>query len=572
VSLDPEKAAIAVDWLAKLAARAGEPVVRHRAAPGNEAHGRAVRHGPHDRRRARAQPRAANARYLHSYDMLGEAAFTARDAERYFAAYEKRDRRDRRVAPSCAADPVFARPGISIKLSALHPRYESRSARACSRSSRRASRRSPRARAQGDIGVTLDAEEADRLGCRSRSSSACSLRRALRLGRLRARGAGVPEARALRDRLARRARAPRRRRIMARLVKGAYWDTEVKRAQMQGFRLSGLHAQVQHRRLLPRVRGAHARGPEAFYGSSRRTTRTRRDGPRARAAGQPFEFQRLHGMGEDLYERGRRRWATRAAYTRRSGSHEDLLPYLVPAPPRERREHLLREPHRRSGDPDRDVDRRSRSRVAGQQRAAIRRSRCRGLYPDRENSGGFVFADEPVSGPFLPSSSRSRASDHVPRPLVDGARARERARVRDPVERPAIGDVDEATTDAVEAALAAAARARVPERRARQRSSSGRPTASRRAASSSWRSSRAKAARRSRRAGRGARGRGLLPLLRAPRARAFREPEALRARRRVEPSCGSPGAAMFAGYHPWNFTARDLRGQAVAAFAAGQSR
>src|SRR5204863_6385305 len=106
----------------------------------------------------------AHAKYLHSYDMLGEAAFTAADAARYFQAYEKAI--DAIAASSRAHGAgrgVFARPGISIKLSALHPRYEyAQRERVLAELTPRVESLAARAR-RGDVGVTLDAEEADRL-------------------------------------------------------------------------------------------------------------------------------------------------------------------------------------------------------------------------------------------------------------------------------------------------------------------------------------------------------------------------------------------------------------------------
>src|SRR5439155_22194606 len=96
---------------------------------------------------------------------LGEAAFTAADAERYFVAYGAAiDAIGRHAATRAAANGVFGHPGISIKLSALHPRYE------YAQRERVLAELVPRVRAlverarEGDVGVTLDAEEAERLG------------------------------------------------------------------------------------------------------------------------------------------------------------------------------------------------------------------------------------------------------------------------------------------------------------------------------------------------------------------------------------------------------------------------
>src|SRR5262249_42154106 len=121
--LDAESAGNAGAWFGRLAARAGEPVVRVALRQGMKlmaeqfVMGRTIEDAL---ARSRSPEQAA---YRHSYDMLGEAAFTAADADRYFAAYERAI--DAIAAHRADGAPnVFQRPGISIKLSALHPRYE----------------------------------------------------------------------------------------------------------------------------------------------------------------------------------------------------------------------------------------------------------------------------------------------------------------------------------------------------------------------------------------------------------------------------------------------------------------
>ena len=133
-------------------------------------------------------------------------------------------------------DEVFARPSISVKLSALHPRYEfAQRERVLAELLDTVAALARRARDAG-IGLTIDAEEADRLELSLELFA--RLRRdrgARRLRRARPRGAGVPEARARRRRVGRRPLArDTGARIPVRLVKGAYWDTEIKRAQVQG--------------------------------------------------------------------------------------------------------------------------------------------------------------------------------------------------------------------------------------------------------------------------------------------------------------------------------------------------
>jgi len=469
VSLDPDKARDAGDWFAKLATRAGEPVVRLALRQGMKlmaeqfVMGRTIED-------ALARSRDdANARYLHSYDMLGEAAFTAADAERYFVAYEKAiDAIAAFSREHASGAPVFARPGISIKLSALHPRYEyAQRARALAELTPRIEALAERAR-RGDVGVTLDAEEAERLGIsleifeRVFASSALSGWEGLGLAvqayqkrapfvieRLRdvARGAG--------------------RRMMVRLVKGAYWDSEVKRAQMLG--LSGYpvytrkcNTDVSYLACAARMIAA----PEAFYPQfATHNAHTVATILERAGRGQPLEFQRLHGMGEDLYDEVVGMGHACRVYAP-VGSHEDLLPYLV--------RRLLENGANTSfvnriadasiaietviADP---VAIAAANPAAANPRIALPSS----LYPDRKNSGGFVFADEAVSVPFLAALEPLIArDDHAAAPLVEGkARAGNRVAIADPASGRPIGRVDEADEAAVDAALAVAARARVPE-------------------------------------------------------------------------------------------------------------
>src|SRR5258706_9274727 len=234
VSIEPDKVGNTTDWLAKLAARAGEPVVRMALRQGMKlmaeqfVMGRTIGD-------ALARSRSdMHAKYLHSYDMLGEAAFTAPDAERYFSAYESAIEA---IAAGAATSPaeVFRRPGISIKLSALHPRYEhAQRARGLAELTPPVEALAALAR-RGDVGVTLDAAEADRLGLsleifeRVFASPALSGWEGFGL----AVQAYQKRAPFVIDWLADLARRHGRR-IVARLVKGAYWDTEVKRRTAQG--------------------------------------------------------------------------------------------------------------------------------------------------------------------------------------------------------------------------------------------------------------------------------------------------------------------------------------------------
>src|SRR6266566_3182313 len=180
---------------------------------------------------ARAEPHSADAaRY--SFDMLGEGARTANDAERYFNSYASAIEA---IGGTADDRPLPDRPGISVKLSALHPRFEAVSReRVLNELVPRVIELARRAR-DHDLNFTVDAEEADRLELSLDVIAAVLADRTLRgwEGFGLAVQAYQKRAEAVIDWLAELAQA-RNRRLMVRLVKGAYWDTEIKRAQERG--------------------------------------------------------------------------------------------------------------------------------------------------------------------------------------------------------------------------------------------------------------------------------------------------------------------------------------------------
>ena len=278
---------------------------------------------------ARAQPDSARApRY--SFDMLGEGARTGPDAERYFNSYASAI-----DAIGRAADhrPLPDRPGISVKLSALHPRYEAVShRRVLTELVPRLIDLARRARTY-DLNFTVDAEEADRLEL-SLDVIAAALGDAslagwdgfgLAIQAYQKRASDVIE---YADQLARQLK----RRLMVRLVKGAYWDTEIKRAQERGLDgypvftrkamtdLNYLACARQLLRLRPRIFPQFA----THNALTVATILEFSDGDGG------YEFQRLHGMGEALYAQLSEDRPTLAYRTYAPvGSHRDLLAYLV---------------------------------------------------------------------------------------------------------------------------------------------------------------------------------------------------------------------------------------------------
>ncbi len=269
--------------------------------------------------------------YRYSYDMLGEAALSAQDSERYFAAYMAAIQSLGQTAQE--AD-LFSRPSISVKLSALHPRYEyAQRERVLKELAPRILTLTQHA-SRVNIGVTLDAEEADRLELSldvfATVFNDASLKNYQGFGL--AVQAYQKRALCVLDWLASLARQQHRR-IPVRLVKGAYWDTEIKRAQVQG--LAGYPvftckaatdvSYLVCARCLLAARDAFY--PQFATHNAHTVAYILEQAGNAR----DFEFQRLHGMGEALYgelvESDKFNIACRVYAP--VGNETDLLPYLV---------------------------------------------------------------------------------------------------------------------------------------------------------------------------------------------------------------------------------------------------
>ena len=318
--------------LGRLVSRAGEPVVRAAMRQAMKIMGHQFVMGRTiDEALERGGSRKGS-RYRYSFDMLGEAALTRRDAERYFAAYENAI--DRIGAARDATHGIYAAPSISVKLSALHPRYEyAQRERVIPELGERLLALAERARGR-EIALTVDAEEADRLELSlevfAEVIGADSLQGYDGLGlALQAYQKRVLDVVGW---LGERAREHGKR-IPVRLVKGAYWDTEIKHAQELG--LAGypvftrkVNTDVSY---LAAARALLA-SPERFYPQfATHNAHTIASVMEFAGDGTEFEFQRLHGMGESLYdavigEKGEGRPCRVYAPV---GQHKDLLPYLV---------------------------------------------------------------------------------------------------------------------------------------------------------------------------------------------------------------------------------------------------
>src|SRR6185437_13462450 len=315
----------------RLIARMGEPVVRlavrramrimgHQFVMGRsieEALDRSAKHG--------------NIAFRHSYDMLGEAALTAPDAARYFKAYE-----DAIVALGKRGPWADVReaPSISVKLSALHPRYEvAKRERVHVELTALLLQLAQQAKQHG-IGMTVDAEEADRLELSLDIIGAVFAAKSLEgwNGFGLAVQAYQKRAPFVIDWLAETARKANRR-WCVRLVKGAYWDSEIKRAQELG--LAGYpvftrkpNTDVSYLACAKKLLDA---GADWIYPQFATHNAHTIAAIHHFANGRPFEYQRLHGMGADLYSEviGPEHWNVPCRVYAPVGSHQDLLPYLV---------------------------------------------------------------------------------------------------------------------------------------------------------------------------------------------------------------------------------------------------
>lgn len=270
--------------------------------------------------------------YRYSYDMLGEAALTEADAERYFQAYAAAIEAIGTEAKEIGN--MYAKPGISIKLSALHPRYqEAQQDRVLADLSPKLLSLAQMAKNHA-IGLTVDAEESERL-----ELSMDVIERVFEDSSLAGwNGFGLAvqsyQKRAfyLLDWLAELARRNHRR-IMVRLIKGAYWDSEIKKAQMLGLSdypvftrkvFTDLSFQACAKKMLSMTDAIYPQFATHNAYSVALILNLVGDY-------RDFEFQCLHGMGNELYEQvvpanchniPCRIYAP-------VGSHEDLLPYLV---------------------------------------------------------------------------------------------------------------------------------------------------------------------------------------------------------------------------------------------------
>jgi RHH-type proline utilization regulon transcriptional repressor/proline dehydrogenase/delta 1-pyrroline-5-carboxylate dehydrogenase len=308
--------------------RVGEPVIRAAVAQAMRIMGEHFVLGETIEEALRRGRHYARDGYSFSFDMLGEAAHTAADAERYFNDYAGAIAA---ISGGATGSCPAANPGISVKLSALHPRYEfAKRERVLKELGARLRDLALQARAS-NLGFSVDAEESYRLDLSLDLIEALARDEALAGWE----GLGVVvqayqrRATFVIDWLGALARDAKRR-LMVRLVKGAYWDSEIKRAQVMGLKsypvftrkvLTDISYQACARRLLA---DANAFYPQ-FATHNALTASLVRE--MAGDSGD-CELQRLHGMGEALHDNLVKDGARSRIYAP-VGGHRELLPYLV---------------------------------------------------------------------------------------------------------------------------------------------------------------------------------------------------------------------------------------------------
>lgn len=309
--------------------RLGEPVIRTAVGRAMKEMGRQFVLGESITSAMKRAESMEKKGYTYSYDMLGEAAKTDADAMRYHLAYS---RAITAIASACTHADTRDNPGISVKLSALHPRYE------VAQKDRVMEELVPRLRSlallakSAGMGLNIDAEEADRLAISMDVIETVLSEPALAGWD----GFGVvvqaygKRASATLDYLYELSQKLDRK-IMVRLVKGAYWDTEVKRAQVEGTEgfpvftnkaATDVSYIANARKLLsmtdriyPQFATHNAHTVAAILHMAKDKT--------------AFEFQRLHGMGEALHDIVLQDQSTRCRIYAPVGAHRDLLAYLV---------------------------------------------------------------------------------------------------------------------------------------------------------------------------------------------------------------------------------------------------
>lgn len=332
VGLDEEVTGNPSGFWARLVQHSGEPIIRQALRQAMRILGRQFVMGRTIKEAVARAAEQSNRVYRYSFDMLGEAALTEEDAARYLDAYRSAIETVGRKGKASGSS-VVERHGISVKLSALYPRYEiGRWNDALGALTPRVLSLAKVARDLG-VGLSVDAEEVDRLDLSLAIFEAVAREPSL---------AGYEGFGLVVQAYQKRAPAvvdwvadlgqqighP----IPVRLVKGAYWDSEIKRAQMDGWEeypvfTRKVHTDVSYMACAQRM---FAHSPWIYPQFATHNAYTIAFIESIAPADAQFEYQRLHGMGESLYQELLKDSPTRRCRVYAPvGAHRDLLPYLV---------------------------------------------------------------------------------------------------------------------------------------------------------------------------------------------------------------------------------------------------
>jgi RHH-type transcriptional regulator, proline utilization regulon repressor / proline dehydrogenase / delta 1-pyrroline-5-carboxylate dehydrogenase len=403
----------------------------------------------------------AHAEFSYSFDMLGEGARTRADAEHYFEAYAGAIAA---IGASAATDRCRGRPGISVKLSALHPRYEAISRERVLKELTPRLIELARLAKSHDLQFTVDAEEADRLELSLDVVAAALGDRALEHwdGFGLAVQAYQKRAPAVISWMEEAAAAINRK-LTVRLVKGAYWDTEIKRAQERGLADYPVFTRkamtdLCYTACVKRLLAARNRLFPQFATHNALTVASIVED----AGGvDSFEFQRLYGMGEALYQALLAELPNVACRVYAPvGGHRDLLAYLV--------RRLLENGANSSfvsvaADPSVPIEailRRPQSWIGAPAQASNRKiPRPREIFqPERRAAAGLDFGDRASLDALLREIGDAAIARAEAAPLINGGRLPGIVRqLQSPIDGAAIGLVEEAGAAIADAAMAAAA-------------------------------------------------------------------------------------------------------------------
>lgn len=453
-------------FMRRMVARAGEPVIRGAMRQAMKIMGHQFVMGRTIAEAMKRSQSAENRQYRYTFDMLGEAALTREDSRRYFDAYC--DGIDAIGRAAAEAPSIDAAPSISVKLSALHPRYShGQRERVLDDLTPLLTELALRAK-KANIGFTVDSEEADRLELSLELFEAVyrnpqlegweGLGLAIQAYQKR----GLAVSRWVID-LAGQAG----RRIGIRLVKGAYWDAEIKRAQVDGLEGYPVYTRKPNSDIcyLACARVLLEAEDRVYCQFATHNAQTLASVIHLAGTNSGYEFQRLHGMGDELYDEvvGADKLNLPCRVYAPVGNHEDLLPYLV---------RRLLENGSNTSFVNRIVDEKAPIDAIVEDPvdtvskfdsfAHPRIPLPRDLYgPDRKNSRGLNLADSTRLGPLAREMEHSLREPRTAAALVGGEAVPGRSvDSTDPADvRRVVGTVAFASADVARQAVDVAARA-----------------------------------------------------------------------------------------------------------------